>query len=149
MIFQNLTFIERDIQKKQDDIQHTIHSYMFPNKTHTMRVSLWKRQNREITLQYQNYHIIVWRTEFWDLYQRTAFDHFQLLFRLFLQRFVVFSCIEICNEPFSYADPMADNYYFKMRFHIVDDQSAKWSTSSRHLGNKTIRFNKVFHLCIF
>ena len=25
MIFQNLTFIERDIQKKQDDIQHTIY----------------------------------------------------------------------------------------------------------------------------
>ena len=78
------------------------------------------------------------------------------------QRSIIFSCssdssysdllrcpLEICNEPFSYADPMADNYYFKMRFHIVDDQSAKWSTSSRHLGNKTIRFNKVFHLCIF
>ncbi len=32
MIFQNLTFNERDIQKKQDDIQHTIHSYIFKCK---------------------------------------------------------------------------------------------------------------------
>jgi predicted phosphoribosyltransferase len=55
-----------------------------------------------------------------------------------IQRFVALSCIEICNESFSYADPMAVHYYLEMRFLIVDDQSAKWSTSPRHLGNITI-----------
>jgi hypothetical protein len=55
-----------------------------------------------------------------------------------IQRFVALSCIEIYNESFCFDDPVAGHYYFEMRFLIVDDQSAKWSTSSRHLGNITI-----------
>jgi hypothetical protein len=55
-----------------------------------------------------------------------------------IQRFVALSCIEIYNESFCFDDPVAGHYYFEMRFLIVDDQSAKWSTSPRHLGNITI-----------
>ena len=55
--------------------------------------------------------------------------------------------LEICNETFSYDDPVAHHNYFKMRFLIaINNQSTKWSTSSRHMGNKTFKRRSTFSM---